>query len=179
MGVQSTVVFADLFGSTGVFEALGNAKATEAVTRITAWVAQKFNSHGGRVVKFLGDGVLATFEDNTTALVAVVDMQRSYKTLLSHMPSNNYMPLRIGVARGDVEVVDDDCYGDAVNIAARLSELTGPHQIWANSAAIADGAVSSGTQIPFSDTHLDVYKRQGQDRCHHLGRTSLVRGLWR
>lgn len=155
MGVQSTVVFADLFGSTGVFEALGNAKATEAVTRITAWVAQKFNSHGGRVVKFLGDGVLATFEDNTTALVAVVDMQRSYKTLLSHMPSNNYMPLRIGVARGDVEVVDDDCYGDAVNIAARLSELTGPHQIWANSAAIADGAVSSETQIrPLGPIHI-------------------------
>lgn len=155
MGVQSTVVFADLFGSTGVFEALGNAKATEAVTRITAWVAQKFNSHGGRVVKFLGDGVLATFEDNTTALVAVVDMQRSYKALLSHMPSNNYMPLRIGVARGDVEVVDDDCYGDAVNIAARLSELTGPHQIWANSAAIADGAVSSETQIrPLGPIHI-------------------------
>ncbi len=155
MGVQSTVVFADLFGSTGVFEALGNAKATEAVTRITAWVAQKFNSHGGRVVKFLGDGVLATFEDNATALVAVVDMQRSYKALLSHMPSNNYMPLRIGVARGDVEVVDDDCYGDAVNIAARLSELTGPHQIWANSAAIADGAVSSETQIrPLGPIHI-------------------------
>ena len=155
MGVQSTVVFADLFGSTGVFEALGNAKATEAVTRITAWVAQKFNSHGGRVVKFLGDGVLATFEDNTTALVAVVDMQRSYKALLSHMPSNNYMPLRIGVARGDVEVVDDDCYGDAVNIAARLSELTGPHQIWANSAAIANGAVSSETQIrPLGPIHI-------------------------
>lgn len=155
MGVQSTVVFADLFGSTGVFEALGNAKATEAVTRITAWVAQKFNSHGGRVVKFLGDGVLATFEDNTTALVAVVDMQRSYKALLSHMPSNNYMPLRIGVARGDVEVVDDDCYGDAVNIAARLSELTGPHQIWANSAVIVDGAVSSQTQIrPLGPIHI-------------------------
>ena len=155
MGVQSTVVFADLFGSTGVFEALGNAKATEAVTRITAWVAQKFSEHGGRVVKFLGDGVLATFEDNATALDAVVDMQRAYQTLLSHMPPKNYMPLRIGVARGDVEVVDDDCYGDAVNIAARLSELTGPHQIWANGAAISDGRAPAGSQIrPLGPIHI-------------------------
>jgi hypothetical protein len=48
------------------------------------------------------------------------------------------MPLRIGVVRGDVEIVDQDCYGDAVNIAARLSELTGPHQIWVNDSAIED-----------------------------------------
>ncbi len=155
MGVQSTVVFADLFGSTGVFEALGNARATEAVTRITAWVAQKFHSHGGRVVKFLGDGVLATFEENSTALAAVVDMQRAYQVLLSHTAPKSYMPLRIGVARGDVEVVDDDCYGDAVNIAARLSELTGPHQIWANSAAIMDGHVAADIQIrPLGPIHI-------------------------
>lgn len=147
MGVQTTVVFADLFGSTGVFEALGNAKATEAVTRITAWVAQKFGEHGGRVVKFLGDGVLATFDESANALVAVVDIQRAYQNLLSHMPPKNYMPLRIGVARGDVELVDDDCYGDAVNISARLSELTGPHQIWANSAAISDAGALPDMQI--------------------------------
>ena len=147
MGVQSTVVFADLFGSTGVFEALGNANATKEVTRITAWVAKKFSDHGGRVVKFLGDGVLATFDDSAKALHAVVDMQRAYQNLLNHMPPKQYMPLRIGVAHGEVELVDDDCYGDAVNIAARLSELTGPHQIWANSAAITVAGNTTDMQI--------------------------------
>ncbi len=147
MGVQSTVVFADLFGSTGVFEALGNAKATQEVTRITAWMAQKFSEHGGRVVKFLGDGVLATFDDSANALHAVVDMQRAYQNLLSHMPPKQYMPLRIGVAHGDVELVDDDCYGDAVNIAARLSELTGPHQIWASSSVITHAGKTADMQI--------------------------------
>jgi len=139
MSVQSTVVFADLFGSTGVFEALGNAKATELVTQATAWVAQRCSAHGGRVVKFLGDGVLIIFEDSTKAVLAVMDLQRSYQQLLGHMPPKAYMPLRIGVARGGVELVADDCYGDAVNIAARLSELTGPHQIWVNSEAMQDG----------------------------------------
>lgn len=136
MNVQTTVVFADLFGSTGVFESLGNVKATEAVTQATNWVAEKFVANGGRVVKLLGDGVLATFEKSPDAITAVVDIQRSYQLLLANLPPQLYMPLRIGVVRGDVVLVDDDCYGDAVNIAARLSEITGPNQIWVNDKAI-------------------------------------------
>ena len=149
MGVQSTVVFADLFGSTRVFESLGNAKATESVTQVTAWVAQKCTAHGGRVVKFLGDGVLAIFHDSRKAIAAVVDLQRSYQLLLARMPPNANMPLRIGVVRGDVEIVDDDCYGDAVNIASRLSELTGPHQIWVNGDAIEDGLQPSEARFRY------------------------------
>lgn len=144
MGVQSTVVFADLFGSTGVFESLGNARATEVVTQITAWLAEKFKLNDGRVVKFLGDGVLILFKENSDAVAAVVDVQRAYEARLTHVSSGPYMPLRIGVARGDVEMVDEDCYGDAVNIAARLSELTGPHQIWVTREVIEGNQLLPG-----------------------------------
>jgi len=136
MGIQSTVVFADLFGSTGVFESLGNVKATEAVTTATNWVAERITQSGGRVVKFLGDGVLSIFKDSADAINSVVDIQRSYQTRFACLDPAFYMPLRIGVVRGDVEIVEDDCYGDAVNIAARLSDLTGPNQIWVNSTAL-------------------------------------------
>ncbi|MDO8317600.1 adenylate/guanylate cyclase domain-containing protein [Rhodoferax sp.] len=136
MGVQTTVVFADLFGSTGVFESLGNAQATAAVTQATNWVAEKITANGGRVVKFLGDGVLAVFDKTPDAISAVVDIQRSHQLRLASLSPQIYMPLRIGVVRGDVVLVDDDCYGDAVNIASRLSALTGPHQIWVNDKAI-------------------------------------------
>ncbi len=138
MSVQTTVVFADLFGSTGVFEALGNARATEVVTRATAWVAQRCTEQGGKVIKMLGDGVLVVFDDSKQAVSTVIDLQRAYQQVLSQMPTNAYMPLRIGVARGGVEFVDDDCYGDAVNIASRLSELTSAHQIWVNHEALGD-----------------------------------------
>lgn len=136
MGISSTVVFADLYGSTGVFESLGNVRATEAVTQATQWIAERISAHGGRVVKLLGDGVLALFDVSADAITSVVDMQRSYQLRLARLPPTLYMPLRIGIARGDVELVADDCYGDAVNMAARLSELTGPHQIWVNALAM-------------------------------------------
>ncbi len=46
------------------------------------------------------------------------------------------MPIRVGIASGEVEIVDGDCYGDAVNVAARLCDLCGPNQIWASSASL-------------------------------------------
>jgi adenylate cyclase len=147
MGVNSTVVFTDLFGSTNAFEALGNARATQAITQVTSWIASVVESHGGRVVKMLGDGVLALFEDNQRAIHAVVEIQRGHQKRMTKIPYASRMPIRIGVARGDVEMVAGDCYGDAVNVAARLSDLSGSHQIWANSAALAGADEAEGVRF--------------------------------
>ena len=147
MGVHTTVVFTDLFGSTSAFEALGNAKATQAVTQVTSWIAKTVDSHGGRVVKMLGDGVLSLFGDNRSAINAVVELQRTHQKRMARIPPANRMPIRIGVASGDVEIVAGDCYGDAVNVAARLSGLSGPHQIWANSAALGDAHEAEGVRF--------------------------------
>lgn len=137
MGVQATVVFTDLHGSTAVFEALGNARATEIVTQITAWIGAQCAAHGGRVVKTLGDGVLAMFPDGQSAVKAVVSLQRMHSKRTVPDADGVRMPIRIGVASGDVEMVAGDCYGDAVNVAARLCDLCGPHQIWANADSLA------------------------------------------
>jgi len=146
MSLQTTVVFTDLIGSTAVFELLGNAKATQIVTQLTRWISEVFAAHGGRVVKTLGDGVLAVFPSATSAIDAVVEMQRLHQKRLSQQPPAVRLPIRVGVASGDVETVDGDCYGDAVNVAARLNDLCGAHEIWVDSTDLdhahhrADGA---------------------------------------
>ncbi|MBK7313142.1 adenylate/guanylate cyclase domain-containing protein [Candidatus Aalborgicola defluviihabitans] len=147
MGVQTTVVFTDLHGSTAVFEALGNALATETVTQITTWVGQQCVQAGGRLVKTLGDGVLVMFPDSQSAVDAVVAIQRDHSNRIMRVPANLRMPMRIGVASGEVEIVAGDCYGDAVNVAARLCDLCGPYQIWANAAAVNTVDESTGTTL--------------------------------
>ena len=142
MSVQTTVVFADLMGSTGVFETIGNVQASRVVTRLTQWIAEICVVHNGQVIKTLGDGVLAVFPHAPDAINAVVELQRKHQKRIASSTAGTKMPIRIGVARGDVEFVDGDCYGDAVNVASRLSDLTGPHQIWANSDSL-DGAVEA------------------------------------
>ena len=136
MGTNTTVVFADLTGSTGVFESLGNAKATQAITRLTQWISSVCESHGGRVVKTLGDGVLAVFPVASDAIAAVVELQRGHFKRIGNWPPVLRMKLQIGVACGDVVEVEGDCYGDPVNVASRLSDLSGADQIWATDSAV-------------------------------------------
>jgi len=147
MGANTTVVFADLTGSTGVFETLGNAKATQAITRLTQWISQVCEAHSGRVVKTLGDGVLAVFPDAVGAINAVVEMQRNHLKRIMNWPPALRMKLQIGVACGEIVEVDGDCYGDAVNVASRLSDLSGADQIWATDTAVQQMAAPDGVRF--------------------------------
>ncbi len=141
---EATVVFADLTGSTRVFEAIGNARAADTVTRLIQWISRVCESQGGRVVKSLGDGVFAIFPDGATAIEAMVELQRHHRKRLATWPQPLRMALKIGAATGPVVEVDGDAYGDAVNLASRLSELAGPEQVWVTDSVVShlrDGRV--------------------------------------
>lgn len=147
MGVQATVVFADLHGSTAVFEALGNARATETVTQITTWITEQCTQHGGRLVKTLGDGVMVIFSDSQSAVFAAVEIQRLHHKRTMRLATDVRLPIRIGLSTGEVEMVAGDCYGDAVNVAARLCDLCGPHQIWAAASTLEAAREVRGTNF--------------------------------
>jgi adenylate cyclase len=134
---NATVVFVDLADSTGLYEALGNAAAAQAIAGLTHWIASVCEAHEGRVVKLLGDGVLAVYGLASDAVSAVVALQRDHASQLTDWPHDVGMRLQIGVACGEVAEVDGDCYGDAVNVASRLSDLSGPDQIWTTRTVVS------------------------------------------
>ena len=138
-----TVVFADLTGSTGVFESLGNVKATAAITRLTHWIGKVCEANGGHVVKYLGDGVLIIFPHGADAIEAATELQRVHHARISNWPEPLQMRLQVGMARGEIVEQDGDCYGDAVNVASRLSDLSGPEQILVCKSVIEDLPESS------------------------------------
>lgn len=140
---EVTVVFADLTGSTGVFESLGNVKATQAITRLTHWIGQVSKARGGRVVKYLGDGVLIVFSENNNAVEAVTELHRIHQNRIRNWPEPLRMRLQVGMARGEIVEQDGDCFGDAVNLASRLSDLSGPDQILASDGVIEQLAADS------------------------------------
>lgn len=121
-----TVLFADLRGSTALFESLGNARATSLVTQSISKVSGTVLEHGGAVIKTLGDGLMAVFDRARDAVVCAARMQEALESS-ARLPRERLItgaprPLRlqVAVASGEVVEMGGDCYGDAVNVAARL-----------------------------------------------------------
>ena len=135
MNDLATVMFADLTGSTGLFERLGNGAAAQVVTGLTGWIAEVCVRHRGRVVKTLGDGVMAVFGDASRAVEAVVQMQREHVRRRG-AGCRQPLQLRVGLDCGELVEVDGDCFGDAVNVASRLCDLSGARQIWATDRVV-------------------------------------------
>ncbi len=147
MNPVQTVVFADIVGSTALFDTLGNARAAAAVTALTQWIGESMQTHGGQVVKTLGDGVLGRFADPSAAVAAMVAVMRTHREAMAARPDGLRQSIRVGLARGELVEVAGDCFGDAVNVAARLCERAGADEIWATAAALQQVGAVAGTQF--------------------------------
>ncbi|MES2582638.1 MAG: adenylate/guanylate cyclase domain-containing protein [Pseudomonadota bacterium] len=125
-----TVVFADIVGSTGLFEQMGDANASLLMNSLTGLLGKVFEQHQGRVVKLLGDGVFAVFPDAGSAVTACVMLQSRFQTD-PVIPAGSTQPIQMqmGVESGELVEIDGDCFGDAVNSASRLADLAGADQI--------------------------------------------------
>lgn len=82
--------------------------------------------HSGRMVKLMGDGVLAEFASAVDAVECAIAMQKAMAIQNEPRPEDRKLNLRMGINLGDVIVEDDDLYGDGVNLAARLEAFAEP-----------------------------------------------------
>ncbi len=131
---ERTILFADLRGSTSLYETLGNAEATALVTHTVTTVARVVPACGGQVVKTLGDGLMAVFDEPTQGLRAALQMHRELEQLVTQRREHGAsaglhgLRLQVALARGEVVEMDGDCFGDAVNVAARLIDHAGDNE---------------------------------------------------
>jgi class 3 adenylate cyclase len=126
---QSTgcVLFADVSGSTKLYEAVGDAAAHAAIDLCVKTFAAITEQHGGRVVKTIGDEVMALFAGVPEAGRAAIDIQLGIAQMAP--VEKVKLGVRIGMNWGPVVERDGDVFGDTVNLAARLTEMAARGQI--------------------------------------------------
>ncbi len=112
--------------------------------------------HQGRLVKFMGDGMLLEFPSVVDALACAVDMQRALRERNSTLAPENRIEFRIGINLGDVIADADDIYGDGVNVAARLESAAKPGGI-AISSSVHDH-VGNRLDLVFEDLGEQKFK---------------------
>jgi class 3 adenylate cyclase len=127
---MATVVFADLVGSTSLFERLGDEAASRFVTQLMGTLGNLFKQHDGRVVKLLGDGLFVVFPHESAAVSACTQIQ-NYLLEERIQPGGTGAPvqMQMGIESGEIVEIDGDCFGDTVNSSARLADLAGASQI--------------------------------------------------
>jgi len=86
-------------------------------------IEPKVGAHHGRIVKLMGDGLLAEFPSAVEAVKCAVELQRTICERNAEVPQDRRIDYRMGINVGDIVVEDDDIYGDGVNVAARLEGL--------------------------------------------------------
>jgi TolB-like protein/class 3 adenylate cyclase len=125
----AAVWFADLVGYSALSET-DEGEALRAVARFQTVVRAVVETHGGRVVKFLGDGALAEFP-STEEAVRSADTLRADLARVAEAEGLGVSELRIGVHVGDVAATEDgDLYGDGVNVASRIQAAADPGEVW-------------------------------------------------
>lgn len=104
--------------------------------------SQQISSNQGRLVKSLGDGLLAEFDDAARALKVALGLQRHFDESNARFPHDQHMHLRAGLNASHLYVGEHDVYGHGVNLAARVAGLAGPGQVVVTATvrdAIVDG----------------------------------------
>ena len=120
--------FADIVGFTGLFAA-DELLALRLVDVFRAVAQGATAAHGGSVVKFMSDAVLAEFSSVSGAAGAALELQRHFAQVTGGWARGPHR-LRVGVHLGDIAVADDgDLYGDGVNRASRVQRMAEPGQV--------------------------------------------------
>ena len=149
-----TVLFSDIQGSTQYFEKYGDIAGMAMVERHNDALFPVIEKHGGRVVKTIGDSIMASFLDPVGAIHASVEMQRVLEADRSTLPADEHIHIRLGLHTGLGVVKDDDVFGDIVNAAKRIQEQAEPDQIL------------------ISELLLDA-ARKAQVQCANFGKAAL------
>ena len=95
-------------------------------------------SHGGRIVKTTGDGLLLEFPSVVNAVRCAVEVQTAMADRTAGIAEDRRIAFRIGINIGDIIVEGDDIFGDGVNVAARLQEIAAPGGICISSRVHED-----------------------------------------
>ncbi|HEY7660894.1 MAG TPA: adenylate/guanylate cyclase domain-containing protein [Actinomycetota bacterium] len=116
------MVFLDLAGYTRLTEERGDTVAAELATELSGITQTTSQQHGGRPVKWLGDGIMFHFPDPRRSVAAALEM-------VERTPRAGLPPAHVGIAAGPVVQQDGDYFGRTVNMAARISSRAAPEEV--------------------------------------------------
>jgi len=162
--INCVVMFADVAGSTSMYENMGDDLARERISGALDALISISGRHQGKLVKTIGDEILVYFTDADEAVNAAREIQ---ETMEDHRtPETVGVSIRIGMQYGSTILENDDIFGDTVNVAARIASMAKARQVLCTQeiAAMVKNPELSSNMRPYDrlrvkgrNEQLDVY----------------------
>jgi adenylate cyclase len=148
--VTRTVLFADVTGSTQLYESAGDEAAAQAIAQCIGAFSDATRLAGGQVVKEIGDEVMAIFPSPDAAAIAATRMHLAVEALPP--VAGTRLGARIGFHTGPVVRRDNDLFGDTVGIAEGLAGHAAKGQVLTSeeTAALLSPVLKSCTRVLYS-----------------------------
>jgi len=162
--INCVVMFADVAGSTAMYENMGDDLARERISKALntlIWITRR---HSGKLVKTIGDEILVYFTDIDMAVYAARAIQETMED--DRSPETIGVSIRIGMQYGSAILENDDIFGDTVNVASRVASMAKARQILCTQeiAFMVKNAELSNNMRPYDrlrvkgrNEQLDVY----------------------
>ncbi len=141
-----TILFTDMEGSTSLTQRLGDERAQEVLRAHNGIVRDALKAHGGTEIKHTGDGVMTSFPATTKALECAIAIQGSFAAY--NESAETPIRVRIGINAGEPVAEDEDLFGTAVQLAARICAHAEPCQVLASNVV---RELAAGKRYLFSD----------------------------
>jgi class 3 adenylate cyclase len=129
------VLFADVVGSTKLYDTLGDVTAKQMIDECLAVLTGVAHQYGGRVIKTIGDEIMCALPSADSGCLAAMDMH--HKVMALPAVSQVKRSVRIGFHFGPVIEENSDVFGDTVNVAARMAGLAKGMQIITTGATVS------------------------------------------
>ena len=153
-----TILFSDIKGSTAYFERKGDVEGLAWVQRHNDMLFPCVENNAGRVIKTIGDAIMAMFNNPVDAVRAAARMQNVLVDYNKTQPEPDQIHIRVGVHTGLGLLQDNDVFGDVVNAAARVQSQCEPDQI-----LVTDVLLSACSRAGLQVGELGRAKMRGKD----------------
>jgi adenylate cyclase len=154
------IVFADITDSTRLYDTLGNADAQATIDRVLGIAKRICEAGGGRVVKTIGDEIMAVFPEVDAAAHAAIEIQQN----ISRQRTSKGAPIAIHIGLESGPAIEDaggDVFGDCVNVAARLTDFANGGQIF--TSARTSSALSPAMKMRTREHDAHTLRGKEQD----------------
>lgn len=127
--IELAILFADVVGSTRLFETLGDARARDTIATCIALMRTGTEQHSGTVIKTMGDEIMATFPSADEALNAAAQMQQQISAHSQLQNDGHPVAIRVGCHYGPVVLENRDVFGATVHTANRMTSQAKAGQV--------------------------------------------------